>query len=303
VDFLYSNNAGSTWSLPRIVNLDYGTSIPANGRVNPAVAGDGTGRWMVAWNSQRLFSFDRIQTSVHTARTENNGTSWASVANPSTQFASDVALPSLYTDGRGTWCLGFHRPPYEVGHLALSRNFGSSWAFAPAFPSTKPPFVPGYPEPPETTPFAWRRSTSEWEAVFGKVGGVDPIFYQNRFEIRHAISPAQVVPPVDEDWSAARSFAGGKLVYGMDPAIAANDENTWVSVFRKSAGEAHADTEIGFSRSTNGGRDWSAPEILNSDWQSDGIEENAPSIAASEGKVVKHVDALRWQNLDGAEFG
>lgn len=276
--FAHSDNAGASWTVSPAAINDSADSLPSTGAFQPVLAGDASGRWMVGWITATASDYAPATTS-YVRCSPDNGASWLTKI----ELGYYMAI-SLYTDNAGTWCLGGQLGYTQQADIQVSRDFGSSWSLAAKFPSARPPYVPGAPDPMESVPFTWRRADNSWIALYG----CDPHYAWPipKFEIRQATSVIPPLPPENATWSAAESFTPSSLIYGQSPKIETDSWGNWIAVYSTPGSGGSNDSEIAFVRSTDGGRNWTAPQFVNSDWSTDTVDDSAPVIAVSNNKFT-----------------
>ncbi|MHC5109570.1 MAG: sialidase family protein [Planctomycetota bacterium] len=100
-----SQDGGATWSDPAALNSDADSDSADD--TDPALVTDRGGAWIVVWNAGGSVGGSGTSTSIHYARSTDNGRSWdkqGSFTTPTQQVGSDGAgadsAPSVTTDGQ-----------------------------------------------------------------------------------------------------------------------------------------------------------------------------------------------------------
>ncbi|MBI3736794.1 CHRD domain-containing protein, partial [Candidatus Sumerlaeota bacterium] len=294
-DILFSRSIdGETWTPPSPLNLNAANDSGAD--TNPQIATDGSGHWIVVWESAGFAGADK---DLLLSRSDDNGMTWSLPQVLTTSMTSDAAqdvAPSLATDKRfvtsgGTapsvWGIvweidggpggGSFGPDADLAYSFSSDN-GVNWS-APV-PIESQAFADS---DNDARPQIAADGSGNWVALWETAGiGGD-------FDI---VSASLSCAPSCGAWSAAvavnDSYAVSDTVaQDRRPRVAYAGSGRWVALWTtpfKLAGMSGTDNEIFYAVSTSGGSAWSSPRVLNSTAAIDGSASDINPHLASDGQ-------------------
>lgn len=131
-----SADFGLTWSVPSLISVS--GADDGFDELRPAIAADGKGAWVIAWESSNPDGGAGTDTDIRAAYSTDNGLTWTESGLVNGYGTSDTAgdrQPTIATDGFGTWiCLWSTTAevdgagPDEDIVYALSFDNGASWS-------------------------------------------------------------------------------------------------------------------------------------------------------------------------------
>ncbi len=122
-----SSDGGATWSQPAALNSNAGVDAAADR--SPAIATDGSGDWIVVWESPDSIGGTGTDQDIFAARSTDNGQTWTPMVPVNTDATTDSDSdfdPDLATDGSGNWVVTWTTDPFDT-ITASSTNGGLSW--------------------------------------------------------------------------------------------------------------------------------------------------------------------------------
>lgn len=135
-----SDDGGITWTPP--VPLAPDAQSDTAGDAQPSLATDGAGTWVAVWS--RTPSGLGADGDVVASRSADDGVTWTSPTTVNDDAGGDTGddqFPSLVTDGRGAWVVGWARSESlsDVDVLvARSYDGGATWTASPEELGRKP---------------------------------------------------------------------------------------------------------------------------------------------------------------------
>lgn len=291
-DILYarSEDNGESWTTPNFINPNSATDSGTDS--SPEVATDQQKNWLVIWPSDDTLEGQLEEDEdIFFSYSTDDAMTWSSVAPLNTNAFDDTAddlSPKFATDKNGNWVVVWISDN-TVGDtagtdfdifVARSNDNGVSWS------------DPQLLDPAGAT----SDSTLDNEPVVATDGaGTWVVTWVSREDINGQLgtdSDLLVVRSTDNGatWSAPaplNSNATEETRGDTGPCIA-TDGSTWIVAwesFNLPDGGTTSDTELLYSRSTDGGVTWSDIAILNTNALTSGSAEFDPSIAAGAGGV------------------
>ncbi len=265
--FARSTNGGQNWSDPAPLNTNAASDAGLD--VGARAATDGSGNWLVVWQSWEDFDGELgYDNDILFARSTDNGTTWSAPRPLNTTADSDSPStddeqPDLATDGAGNWVVVWHAgqwggPPTDFDILfARSTDNGVSWT-DPAPLNTNAGSDLGSDRSPQLVTDGAGAWVAVWQSVDdlgGTIGGDLDILFAHSANNGITWSdpePLNTDAPFDE------------FIDGF-PQISTDREGTWVAVWDASllGGFPPDDGDIFFSMSRDGGETWADRARLN----------------------------------------
>ncbi|MBX7244555.1 MAG: glycoside hydrolase [Candidatus Sumerlaeaceae bacterium] len=293
VQLVWSDDFGLSWTAPLVLNASAGQYSPPTDDFAVDVGTDAAGKWMAAW-SARSDNSPTTPTKVHFVRSVDNAESWTApqLLNPAGTQREDY--PHV-TAGAGDWFIGYRRNSGPSGEpnasYGYSKDDGGSWYNTAIFPkiiksAPGAPFLNVYEYPNsryEQSPFISPVGAGDWAAFFSfkDTSAFGYPNYGTDSDIAQVTTHIFHDPASDLEWSApARLFAGsyGVLAAGA-PQVATDNNGIWMVTWSVS-GLFGPDADVFYSRSTDDGKSWTIPVLLNSDGAYDLYDDTLPDIAA-----------------------
>lgn len=267
------------WFYPQLLNSN-GTTDGTRQDYYPSLATDGDGTWLAVWASRDLaggpYGDDM---DIFFARSMDDGTSWSSpaVVDPAA-FTDDLhdSDPAVYTDGTGCWMVVWGSwdtgATSDIDLLYVVSTNGVDFS-APSYFNDD--WDTDITRDHDGTPHVATNPNGVWVAVWMK--GVD---YGDEHDIYTArstdhgrtwSSPAYLHPSMATD-------PGDDIV----PRIASDAAGNMVVIWKSDnliGTNGTGDGDIHFSRSVDGGASWAAPSALNTDADTDGVEDIEGTVA------------------------
>ncbi|MBX7243974.1 MAG: hypothetical protein K1X53_00650 [Candidatus Sumerlaeaceae bacterium] len=126
-----STGLGQTWSPPVLVNSNAATDFGND--VNPRIATDRAGRWIVTWASNEGTTGSKTEYDIYTATSNNNGSTWNA---PAVVLGGDLASfndqhPDIAATTNSVWMVSWRKRDWPgtvaTAMVARSTNGGVSW--------------------------------------------------------------------------------------------------------------------------------------------------------------------------------
>ncbi len=256
--FARSVDSGQHWSQPLALNTD--AAMDGRSDVNPSIATDGQGHWVVAWDK----SFSRIEDDdILFARSIDNGANWSAPAPLNTNAANDTnsdSNPFVATDGQGRWIAVWDLHSSDIDVLyARSTDNGANWSA---------PLPLNANAANDTLIDHDARITSDgqghWVAVWTSSAGFglagDPV----------------VVRSIDGgvNWSSPKllNANGATAEFDSNPEIVTDGNGHWVAAWESYGQPGNplgTDGDVLVTRSLDNGANWSLPVPLNANASTD----------------------------------
>ena len=140
--FARSTDDGDSWSAPAALNSN--ASVDSGADSAPQIATDGTGNWVVIWNStDTLAGTISDDLDILFSRSTDNGQTWTPVAALNGNAATDSwgdENPSLALDSAGNWLAAWRSDDSFGGSLGTDADIvfsrsvdgGASWTYPAA---------------------------------------------------------------------------------------------------------------------------------------------------------------------------
>jgi hypothetical protein len=272
--FSRSTDDGITWSTVQALNSNAGSD---SGSENFSfVSTDANGNWVTVWDSNENLGGD-IETDydILFSRSIDNGVSWSTVQTLNSNAADDSgedSYPRVITDGNGNWVTVWHSTD-DLGttigtdyDILVSRSVdnGVSWSTVQALNSNA-----GSDSGWDEYPYPVTDGNGNWVIVWRSddtlgttIGSDYDILFSRSADNGVSWSPVQ----------ALNTNAGPDSGDDAYPSVMTDGNGNWVAAWRSDdtlSGTVGDDNDILFSRSTDNGATWSAPQALNSNAGSD----------------------------------
>ena len=269
-----STDNGASWSAVQTLNSNAGSD--SGGDYTPCVMTDGSGNWVVAWQSN-----DDLGTTVGTdsdifvSRSTDNGASWSDVAPLNSNADSDSGgdyNPFVMTDGSGNWMavwtssdnLGTTVGTDNDIFISRSTDNGISWSTVTPLNSNADSDS-GY----DNNPFVMTDGNGNWVAAWystddlGATVGIDADIFVAR-STDNGASWSDVTP--------LNSNAASDTGYDGTVFVITDGKGNWSAVWESGdnlEGTVGDDYDIFIAHSTDNGASWSAVQALNSNANTD----------------------------------
>jgi len=261
-----------------------GWSLVASG-CSPAGSDDGgeTGPvFLAVWESDEDLGGLGGEGELFVSRSEDGGATWSSVAALNTNAGSDSSADdgaSLATDGNGVWIAAWESHDLAGADMdvvfSVSTDGGATWS-APATLNSDA----GTDTDVDDDVALCTDGAGTWIATWESDAGFDEeVFYSRSTDN-------------GQTWSSGQPLTNNG-VEDQNPTIAAVSSGTWVIAWE----HTDSDIDIWFSRSSNGGINWSAAAPLNSDAGGDTDDDVDCQIAADGSGVC----VVAWAISNGGE--
>lgn len=279
---------------------------------------DGMGAWVAVWVSKVGIG---DYTDILFSRSMDAGETWSvpKVLNTNTYTGyTFYQYPKLTTDGLGTWIavwdsfdIGEAKGPHSHTQFSRSTDDGESWSDPEAL-NTNAETDTGSDLSPQLT----TDGLGTWVAVW--VSSVQPVGFTPDSDIVFSRSTDG-----GETWSDSKALnTNAETDTGSDwsPQLTTDGLGTWLVVWRSKesdiGGGIGTDRDILVSRSTDGGKTWSDPDALNTNADTDTLEDTSLQLATDglgtwvaawashetviDGVIIGDTDILftRWTDTD-----
>ena len=259
---------GVSWSAPAPLTSHAATDSAAD--MEPSVATDGAGNWIVVWYSNDELDGIGTDNDILASRSTDNGATWTDPVPVNTNAADDSGsdyTPHLVTDGAGTWIAAWQSQDTLGGTigsdldilLARSTDDGVSWT-APAPLNSRAAVDSGsdYQITIATDKAGtWTAAWMSWDYLGSPNIGTDDDILTARSTDNGATWSAQA--PLNTN---AETDSG----HDTQPHIATDGHGVWYAVWQSqdTLGDTiGTDLDILGARSTDNGATWSAPVSIN----------------------------------------
>ena len=278
-----STNNGNTWSTPALLNTNGNSDTEHDWE--PQVTTDGAGNWVATWMSrENLNGTAGTDDDIFVATSTNNGGTWSTPALLNSNGNTDTGwdqVPQVTTDGAGNWVAvwassenlaGTAGTDYDI-FVATSTNNGGTWS-APALLNSNGTADTGWDQFPQVTTDGTGNWVATWESGENLAGtaGTD-------LDVFVATSTNN-----GGTWSApALLNSNGTSDTKIDqaPQVTTDGAGNWVATWESEenlAGTAGTDFDIFVATSKNNGDTWSTPALLNTNGNSDTLNDSYPQI-------------------------
>jgi hypothetical protein len=260
--------------------IDINAGIDSVHDVEPRVATDGKGNWIVVWQSKGRFGSD---SDILFSRSVNGGQTWSPVAALNSNASSDSAedtWPRVAADGKKNWVVvwqssGSSGTDYDI-LFSRSGDNSNSWS-----PVATLNHNAGFDSAHDTFPALAADGKGNWVVVWqGSMGGIAG----TDTEIMYSHSGDDGVI-----WSypnTLNKYASSDSASDMTPDVAC-DGTDWIAVWSSDyyVGGIGTDDDILFSRSITDGKTWGTAGPVNSNAYTDNVVDKSPEIAKSSGWI------------------
>lgn len=278
-----STDGGVNWSAPTTLNSN--PPLGASHDLEPRIATDGVGTWIVVWDSDDTLG-DTVGSDydILFSRSTDAGVSWTAPAALNTNAGSDVGLdrePAIATDG-ATWLVVWSARDALGGAIgtdddivfARSMDAGVTWS-APAALNANAASDSGNDYSPQVATDGagtWVAVWTSTDSLGGTIGTDEDILFARSVDGGATWSfPAPLNVNASSDGGANDDEA----------QIATDRHGTWVAVWYGATlgGPVVTDDDIRVARSVDGGASWSAPLPMNDNPSRDRSFESDPFVA------------------------
>jgi predicted neuraminidase len=286
-----STNNGATWSSPETLNTNADTDAGAD--VFPQIAADGSGVWVVVWQSNdTLGATIGNDQDILFSRSIDDGVTWSDPEPLNTNADTDAGHdygPRLAADGLGNWIVVWQSND-TLGNtiggdfdilFARSDDDGQTWS-APAVLNTNADTDSGGDFHPHVAADGSGNWIVVWESndtLGGTVGNDYDIFLSVSADDGQTWStPAALNTNADTDHTEQSSPP-----YDGLPRIATDAQGNWVVVWQTTGHLGNTidlDWDLLVARSDDDGATWTDPEPLNTNADTDAGADNRPALAA-----------------------
>ena len=298
-----STNDGLTWTAPAVLNSNGDTDTGADG--NPRIATNGTGRWIVVWDStENLAGTAQADADIFVATSTDNGASWSVPAllnSNGTTDAGDDTWPKIASDSAGNWVVIWESDENLAGAaqtdadilVSTSSDDGVSWS-APALLNSNGNTDSGadsFASIATDGAGTWISTWVSQETLFGMIHVPGNIFVASSTDNGSTWTPPALVNG---------SLQGGSTW----PQITTDRAGNWIVVWHARFvttsyfSSPGSDQDVFFSSSSDSGVNWTFPSLLNANGVGDLGNDNSVNLTTD---GVGHWVAL-WrssENLNG----
>lgn len=280
-----------TFAPPAILNTN--ATMDAADDEAPVVTSDGRGTFVAVW-STRKNNGGPLEDDLYFARSEDGGATWSDPAILNSNAADDDgatdASADLATDGVGNWIVvwssqadlgGTIEDDFDILY-AVSGDNGRSWSDPAALNSTAANDTGGDGEPTIATDGVgrWVVAWTSFDTLGNSIGGDADILVSYSDDDGEAWSNAQPL-------NAYAATDNPAMDGDQAPFLTTDGAGLWLAIW--SSGYDLGDTigndrDIVLSRSTDGGKTWSAAVPLNTTAADDGNDDDYPARAATDGR-------------------
>ena len=288
-DILFSRSVdnGTTWSAPALIN-GYG-AIDTSDDMDPDVATDGSGNWLVVWTSEHdLGGTIGADWDILVARSADNGATWSAPAALNTHAATDSwehdQHPQVLIDGSGNWMAVWDSDHSLGGTIgadsdiltARSTDNGVSWSAPSALNSNAAT------DPLSRNDYEVQAATDgagNWVAVWMSYDnmGLPPGDDFDIFVAHSTDDGATWATPTTLNTNAATDSGDD-----WRPHVATDAAGNWVVTWYSEddfGGTIGLDRDIIVSRSADNGATWSPSVHLNTNAATDSGGDEFPRLA------------------------
>lgn len=296
-DLLYvtSTDDGASWSDPSPLNTN---AVGDNANdVNPQLATDGAGTWIVVWRTVEITGTYNPDGELAYSRSLDNGQSWSppAVLNSTapTDGATNDAGQKIATNGAGAWVCVWTADPLTGSPDILctySLDNGQSWSSA-ATVNSRAAVI----DRADARPSLATDGQGTWMCVwdsndnFGDTTGLD-------WDIMYAVSTND-----GQTWSDQAPLNSNAIRGGDDtaPAVASDGRGTWVVTWLSHDSRVFGgDSDVAYAVSTDLGATWSDIAPIHPDAAADWNADEDVKIE-TDGKGRWVVVWESWNPLDG----
>jgi hypothetical protein len=270
-----SADGGLTWTSPALLNRS--GPIDAGADFDPQIGHDREGHFMAVWQSNDGLGGTGSDSDVLLAVSGDGGATWSTPRVPHAGFIGDDTPdfdPQLATDGSGTWLMLSYGPSGPGGDLDVAGARGTA------------PFGPARPIAAQ----AANDSGADWTPRVLAESGAWLVLWTSTDPLSSGIgTDADIVLARSSDggttWSdpapldaAAANDSGADL----EPALAGDGAGNVVAVWSstESLGGTGPDADIRFSRSSDGGVQWTPAAPLQDNAANDSGSDTSPQVAS-----------------------
>ena len=259
-----STDNGTTWTSPAPLTVD---AVPG---ALPQVVTDGAGTWITNW----------ISSGIRVSRSFDEGATWSTPILLSPQAGSSSLYGGhparLATDRTGIWVAVWNSGTSAGNLTSFSSDNGASWSVPAGLdPDAASDRRQDYPASVSTDGFGswiavWSSRSSDSFDQYGL--DRDLLFVRSTDGGRTWNAPDALYP-------SARTDTGDD----SEAALSVADNGDWIAVWTftpRFHGGGHADKDILFALSSDGGATWSDATLLNANADTDEGDDTSPVVAA-----------------------
>ncbi|MDG2335062.1 MAG: sialidase family protein [Myxococcota bacterium] len=282
-----STNGGLTWTAPAVLNNNGNTDSGADG--NPRIATNGTGRWIVVWDStENLAGTAQADADIFVATSADNGASWSVPAllnSNGTTDAGDDTWPEIASDSAGNWVVIWESDENLAGAaqtdadilVSTSSDDGGSWS-APALLNSNGNTDSGadsFASIATDGAGTWISTWVSQETLFGMIHVPGNIFVASSTDNGSTWTPPALVNG---------SLQGGSTW----PQITTDSVGNWIVVWHARFVTTYYfaspsnDQDVFLSSSSDNGVSWTFPSLLNANGVGDLGNDNSAMLATDE---------------------
>ncbi|MCC6794318.1 MAG: exo-alpha-sialidase [Candidatus Hydrogenedentes bacterium] len=267
---------------------------------NPSIATDGQGHWVAVWSNADINSFGSADdANIAVSRSTDNGATWTAPARLNSLAVGETpqvpvfeGVPSLATDGNGTWLCAFiggenrvvKLVTYKQIQVCKSTDNGATWSDPVAVnPDDPSSYTLGRPSIASDGAGHW---VLVWEssALASNPGIGDSDIVVSTSTNGTTWSDYAMLNSEGETDSPTT----GAL--DIEPVVASDKNGVWVCAWNsdfKRGIDGQGDREIVFARSTDNGTTWSDQAVLNGEFDTEtGLDERAALAADGDGNWI-----------------
>lgn len=286
VVFSRSSDDGATWSPPKPLSESFAGDRAEDRQ--PAVATDGKGTWLVVWTStQDLGGTSRRDRDIHYSLSTDNALTWSvpRALNSNAAFDwGDDESPDVATNDKGLWVVVWESTD-SLGNtkggdrdilFVRSSDAAKTWS-SPEVVDAAARTDLGF----DAAPRIVADAAGTWMVGWSSGGA-----FEDRSDFQRVVLVSRSNDETGS-WSPPQTLSGAGDGDPPDfgPRLAGDGRGNWICAWSSSdtlGNTIGRDRDLLFSRSSDGGRTWSARAPLNREATSDSGDDATPELAVDQ---------------------